>query len=82
MPVYAKRRRAAEAVRRVYGFAQVDTTVDSCCSLHIKPLFLPNEIISTLSVRPDSSCTVEIPCMIQIMWSQEVRREIHTINLD
>ena len=57
MPVYARRRRAAEAVRRVYGFAQVDTTVDSCCcSLHIKPLFLPNEIISTLSVRPDSSC--------------------------
>ena len=32
-----------------------DYIADSYCCLHIKPLFLPNDISSTPSVLPDSS---------------------------
>ena len=42
-----------------------------CCCLHIKPLFLPNDISSTPSVLPDS-----YPRDIQIMLSQTVRQRL------
>ena len=44
----------------------------SCCCLHIKSFVLPNDVISTPSVRPDSSSHDR---QIQIRWKPKNNRE-------